>query len=51
MVDGDKLTLTEAGHHAARHPSTWNREPIIHALVDSVRGTLSGDLSCAAAIL
>jgi outer membrane lipoprotein-sorting protein len=43
VVDGDKLTLTEAG--ITPRAIDLNGEPIIHALVDSVRGTLSGDLA------
>ena len=43
VVDGDKLTLTEAG--TTPRAIDLNGEPIIHALVDSVRGTLSGDLA------
>jgi hypothetical protein len=41
VVDGDRLTLTEVG--AAPRVIDLNGEPVIHALVDAVRGTLAGD--------
>jgi outer membrane lipoprotein-sorting protein len=43
VVDGDKLTFTEGGN--ASRTIDLNGEPVIHALVDAVRGTLSGDLA------
>lgn len=43
VVDGDKLTFTEGGDSS--RTIDLSGEPVIHALVDAVRGTLSGDLA------
>jgi hypothetical protein len=43
VVDGDLLTLTEG--NAAPRIVDLNGEPVIRALVDAIRGTLSGDLA------
>jgi hypothetical protein len=43
MVDGSRLTLTEANQ--APRVIELDSEPAIRALVDAIRGTLSGDLA------
>jgi hypothetical protein len=43
VVDGDRLTLAEG--NAAPRVIDLNAEPAIRALVDAIRGTLSGDLA------
>ena len=43
VVDGDRLTLTEAG--ASPSLIDLDSEPMIRALVDAIRGTLAGDLA------
>ena len=43
MVDGNRLTLTEADE--TPRVIDLDGEPAIRALVDAIRGTLSGDLS------
>jgi hypothetical protein len=43
VVDGDRLTLTEAND--APRVIDLGSEPAIRALVDAIRGTLSGDLA------
>jgi hypothetical protein len=43
VVDGDRLTFAEGG--AAPRVIDLNAEPMIRALVDAIRGTLSGDLA------
>jgi outer membrane lipoprotein-sorting protein len=42
VVDGNRLTVTEPG--AAPRVIDLDAEPAIRALVDAIRGTLSGDL-------
>ena len=43
MVDGDRLTLTEASEPP--RVIDLDSEPAIRAMVDAIRGTLSGDLA------
>ena len=43
VVDGNRLTLTEANQ--APRVIELDSEPAIRALVDAIRGTLSGDLA------
>ena len=43
VVDGERLTLAEG--NAAPKTINLNGEPVIRALVDAIRGTLSGDLA------
>jgi hypothetical protein len=43
VIDGDRLTLTERS--SAPRVVDLNGEPVVRALVDAIRGTLSGDLA------
>ena len=49
VVDGNRLTLTEASE--APRVIDLDGEPAIRAMVDAIRGTLSGDLAGAAPLL